>query len=146
VQEGEATVWVLEERNEPSTPGPYLTTIQNLGVINHGARGEVTFKGMDQTVFVRPGFLSVAAPNAPPVQALSIDAAKPFATYIMQTTDLERHPNETAAITVPIKPSKPVVTVTAEPAAPRDCKKKKAKIHRSKPGTEKAPASETDCG
>jgi hypothetical protein len=59
---------------------------------------------------------------------------------------LERHPNETTAITVPLKPNKPVVTVTAEPIAQRDCKKKRAKIHRSKPGTEKAPASETECG
>jgi hypothetical protein len=146
VEEGEATVWVLEERNEPYAPGPYVTTIQNVGVINHGTRGEVTFSGMDQTVVVHPGFLSVTTPNAPPVQALAIDAAKPFATYIMQTTDLERHPNETTAITVPIKPSKPVVTVTAEPATQRDCKKKKSKAHRSKPGTEKAPAAETDCG
>ena len=146
MQEGEATVWVLEERNEPATPGPYVTTIQNVGVINHGTRGEVAFSGMDQTVVVSPGFLSVTAPNTPPVQAVAIDAAKPFATYIMQTTDLERHPNETTAITDPLKPSKPVVTVTAEPIAQRDCKKKRAKIHRSKPGTEKAPASETECG
>ena len=103
MQEGEATVWVLEERNEPATPGPYVTTIQNVGVINHGTRGEVAFNGMDQTVVVRPGFLSVTAPNTPPVQAVAIDAAKPFATYIMQTTDLERHPNETTAITDPLK-------------------------------------------
>lgn len=140
VREGEATVWALEDMQELSTPGPHFRSIDTVGVINHGTRGEVAFGGREQTVTIRPGFLSVTTPNSSPVQAVAIEAAKPFATHMIRMTDLERRPNETAAV---VSPMNPLVKRTLEPAEQRDCKKK-SKVRGIQPNSEKTGPS-TDC-
>lgn len=142
VREGEATIWALEDAEEFSIPGPHQRTIQTVGVINHGTRGDVAFDGMEQTVMIPPGFLSVSAPNSAPVQAVAIDAAKPFATHIIQMTDIERRPNGTAAVPTSFQP---IAARLAEPVVTRDCGKKQAKAIGAQSNTERTAVMSSDC-
>ena len=140
---GEITVWVQEEFDGQERGQPLVTAIRSIGVINHGTQGEATFEAMGRRVVVRPGYLSVTAPNHPPTPAVAMEVAKAFITDIMQTTDLSQSQNNMTVMNSPSAPP-PVKRVT-ETVAQRACKKQKEQALRIKPSVDKSKTRLTHC-
>ncbi|MEP6887049.1 MAG: hypothetical protein ABI945_01880 [Nitrospirales bacterium] len=139
---GEVTVWVQEDFDGQEAAEPGGTAIRSVGVINHGSHGEATFQAMGVSVVIRPGYLSATAPNHPPVQAVPMEAAKPFVTDIVRTTNLEPNLNTTTAMNTPSPP--PVKRMT-ETIAQRACKKQKEQTLRVKPSVDQTKTRLTHC-
>lgn len=143
---GEVTVWVQEDVkddfNGQEAPEPGIAAIRSVGVINHGTHGEATFHAMGRSVVVRPGYLSATAPDHPPVPAVAMEAATPFVTDIVQTTNLDLKLNNTTAMT---PPSPPPVKRMTETIAQRACKKQKEQALRVKPSIDQTKTRLTHC-
>lgn len=141
---GEITVWVQEEFEAQETGKPIVATIRSIGVINHGTQGEATFEAMGRSVVVRPGYLSVTAPDHPPTPAVAMEVAKTFVTDIVQTTNLSQNqnPNNMTAMNPPTPP--PVKRIT-ETVAQRACKKQKEQALRVKPSVDQSKTRLTHC-
>lgn len=142
IYHGEITVWVQEEFDGHETGQPIVATIRSIGVINHGTQGEATFEAMGRRVVVRPGYLSVTAPDHPPTPAMAMEVAKAFVTDIMQTTDLNQNQNNMTAMNPSSPP--PVKRIT-ETVAQRACKKQKEQALRIKPSVDKSKTRLTHC-
>ncbi|MBA2253420.1 MAG: hypothetical protein H0W13_12085 [Nitrospirales bacterium] len=142
IHNGEVTVWVQEDFNGQEAAEPRGAAIRSVGVINHGSHGEATFHAMGGSVVIRPGYLSATAPNHPPVPAVAMEVAKPFVTDIVQTTNLELNPSNTAAMNTPSPP--PVKRMT-ETIAQRACKKQKEQTLRVKPSVDQTKTRLTHC-
>ena len=140
--DGEVTVWVQEDFDGQEAPEPAGSAIRSVGVINHGTHGEATFQAMGGRVVIRPGYLSVTAPDHPPVPAVAMEAAKPFVTDIVKTTNLEPTPNTTTAMNAPSPPPAKRMTETI---AQRACKKQKEQTLRLKPSVDQTKTRMTHC-
>lgn len=141
---GEITVWVQEEFDGQEMGHPIVATIRSIGVVNHGTQGEATFEAMGKRVVVRPGYLSVTAPNHPPTPAVAMEVAKGFITDIIHTTDLSQN-NIQNNITAMKPPSPPPVKRITETVAQRACKKQKEQARRIKPSVDKSKTRLTHC-
>lgn len=139
--DAEVTVWAQEDFDGLQAAEPGGAAIRSVGVVNHGSYGEATFQAMGGTVIVRPGYLSATAPNHPPVPAIAMEAAKPFVTDIVQTTNPELHLNTTAVAT----PATPPVKRVTETVAQRACKKQKDQTLRVKPSVDHTKTRLTHC-
>ena len=140
---GEITVWVQEEFDGHEMGQPVVTAIRSIGVINHGTQGEATFEAMGRRVVVRPGYLSVTAPNHPPTPAVAMEVAKAFITDILRMTDLNQNQNSMTVMHSPSSP--PAVKRITETVAQRACKKQKEQALRIKPSVDKSKARLTHC-
>ena len=140
---GEITVWVQEDFDgqEVAEPGGGAA-IRSVGVINHGSHGEATFHAMGGSVVIHPGYLSATAPNHPPVPAVAMEAAKPFVTDIVQTTNLELNLNHPTTMNMP---SPPPAKRMIETIAQRACKKQKEQTLRVKPSVDQTKTRLTHC-
>lgn len=141
---GEITVWVQEELDGQELGHPIAPTIRSIGVINHGTQGEAIFEAMGRRVVVRPGYLSVTAPNHPPTPAVAMEVAKAFISDMMQTTNLSQNRNQTN-MTAMNPPSPPAVKRITETVAQRACKKQKEQALRIKPSVDKGKTRLTHC-
>ena len=142
IHHGEITVWVQEEFDGQEMGHPVVAAIRAIGVVNHGTQGEATFEAMGQRVVVRPGYLSVTAPNHPPTPAVAMEVAKAFITDMMHTTDPNQNQNNRTAM----KPSSPPpVKRITETVAQRACKKQKEQALRIKPSVDKSKTRLTHC-
>ncbi|HTK87837.1 MAG TPA: hypothetical protein VL329_08900 [Nitrospiraceae bacterium] len=141
---GEITVWVQEDLDGQETAQPVVATIRSIGVINHGTQGEATFEAMGRRVVVRPGYLSVTAPDHPPIPAVAMELAKTFVTDIVQTTKLNQNQNQNNITAMnPLSP--PPVKRMTETVAQRACKKQKEQALRVKPSVDQSKTRLTHC-
>ena len=139
---GDVTVWVQEDVGEQATWDPGTAAIRSVGAVNHGTRGVVTFDAMGRSIVIHPGYLSVTAPDHPPAPAIAIEAAKPFVTGIVDSTDLTVPPKDATAISMSPRSA---VKRTTETVAQRACKEQKEKALRMKPSADQTKARLTHC-
>jgi hypothetical protein len=139
---GDVTVWVQEDLDEQATWEPGTAEIRSVGAVNHGTQGVVTFDAMGRSIVIHPGYLSVTAPAHPPSPAIAIEAAKPFVTDSVDSTNLALPPNDATAIGLPVRPA---VKRTTETVAQRACKDQKEKALRMKPSVDQTKARLTHC-
>jgi len=141
---GEITVWVQEDFDGQETGQPVATTIRSIGVINHGTQGEATFEAMGRRVVVRPGYLSVTAPDHPPTPAVAMEVAKAFVSDIVDTTNLDQNRSQHNMTALNPPPPPPVKRVV-ETVAQRACKKQKEQALRVKPSVDQSKTRLTHC-
>jgi hypothetical protein len=142
---GEITVWVQEEFDGEATGQPLVATIRSIGVINHGTQGEATFEAMGRRVVVRPGYLSVTAPDHPPTPAVAMELAKTFVNDVVQTTNLNQNQYQNNMTAMNPQTSSPSVKRMTETVAQRACKKQKERALRVKPSVDQSKTRLTHC-